>query len=141
VAENKKSRRSSKTSADSRHRIEWIVGSIGFVLVVGVVTFLLLQWHRATVSPVPLSFSFRVLSIDRAGDKHLVKFKVLNQGSTTVAALLVEGSLLRDGKAIESSEANFDYVPSRSEREGGLFFVNDPRAFQLALRAKGYSLP
>jgi uncharacterized protein (TIGR02588 family) len=141
VAENKRSSRSTRPSADSRHRIEWIVGSIGFVIVLGVVVFLIVQWFQVRVNPLPLSFSFRVISIDRAGDKHLVRFKVINQGSTTVAALLVEGSLLKGEKPIENSEANFDYVPSRSEREGGLFFANDPRAFQLTLRAKGYSLP
>jgi uncharacterized protein (TIGR02588 family) len=118
-----------------------MVGSIGFVIVIGVVAFLLVQWLQVTVNPLPLKFSFRVVSIDRAGDKHLVKFRVLNQGSTTVAALLVEGSLQQGGKVIESSEANFDYVPSGSEREGGLFFANDPRAFQLTLQPKGYSLP
>jgi uncharacterized protein (TIGR02588 family) len=141
VAENKRSRRSKTPSTDSRHRIEWIVGSLGLAIVVGVVAFLLVQSLQVKVNPLPLVFSFRVVSIDRVGDKHVVKFKVLNQGNTTVAALLVEGSLLQGGKAIESSEANFDYVPARSEREGGLFFANDPRAFQLTLQPKGYSLP
>jgi uncharacterized protein (TIGR02588 family) len=141
VAENKRSRGSTRDSAASRHRVEWIVGSIGLVIVLGVVVFLVVQWLQVTFNPLPLSFSFRVISIDRAGDRHVVKFKVLNQGTSTVAALLVEGSLVQGGKVIETSEANFDYVPSRSEREGGLLFANDPRAFRLTLQPKGYSLP
>jgi uncharacterized protein (TIGR02588 family) len=34
-----------------------------------------------------------------------------------------------------------DYVPSRSSRKAGLFFMRDPREFDLSLRALGYQSP
>jgi uncharacterized protein (TIGR02588 family) len=42
---------------------------------------------------------------------------------------------------VETSETTFDYVPSRSQREGGLVFTADPRGYALTLQAKGYIEP
>ena len=41
----------------------------------------------------------------------------------------------------EASEVTLDYLPPRSDREGGLFFAHDPRAGDLQLRAKGFARP
>ena len=64
-----------------------------------------------------------------------------NAGDETAADLLVEGTLMRGEEAVETSEATFDYVPSQSRRRGGLVFSQDPRRFELKLRAKGYVEP
>ena len=34
-----------------------------------------------------------------------------------------------------------DYLPQDSERRGGLFFTEDPAAYELVLRAQGYAEP
>jgi uncharacterized protein (TIGR02588 family) len=66
---------------------------------------------------------------------------VINEGGTTAAGLTVEGEL-RDGtESVETSDSTIDYVPSHSERQGGLFFTLDPGEYEVQLRAKGYEMP
>ena len=57
---------------------------------------------------------------------------------STPTTILVLGT---DGGTIETSDTTLDYLPGRSEREGGLFFSRDPRGFDLRLRPKGYMKP
>jgi uncharacterized protein (TIGR02588 family) len=64
-----------------------------------------------------------------------------NRGGRTAAGVVVEGELRDGGQVIATGETTFDYVPGRSSREGGLFFAQDPRSFDLRLRALGYIDP
>lgn len=45
------------------------------------------------------------------------------------------------GEVVEEGEATVDYVPSSSERRGGLVFTRDPRRHELTLRVKGWAEP
>jgi uncharacterized protein (TIGR02588 family) len=71
----------------------------------------------------------------------LVEFRALNEGGRTAAGLTIEGELRNGTKVVESSDTTLEYLPSHSERSGGLFFTADPREYQLELRAKGYETP
>lgn len=71
----------------------------------------------------------------------VLRVEAFNHGDSAAADVTVEGELRRGPEVIETSEATFDYVPSRSRREGGLFFKADPRVHPVELRAKGYMDP
>ncbi|MCP9496061.1 MAG: hypothetical protein MSG64_16560 [Pyrinomonadaceae bacterium MAG19_C2-C3] len=118
---------------------EWIVATVGLVLVVSAIGFMLYRAIKGNASPPVISIS--VDSIMPTGDKFLVTFRAVNHGELTAAGLTVEGELRSGTQSVETSSATLNYVPSRSKRRGGLFFINDPRKFELKLRPKGYEQP
>ena len=53
----------------------------------------------------------------------------------------LEGTLVRRGQGVETSEATLAYVPGGSVRRAGLFFTENPSEYQLELRTFGYQEP
>ena len=118
---------------------EWIVAALGAVLVAGTIGWLV--WLATMRDETPPDVRVVEDGVVALQDGWLVKFRAVNAGAQAAAELLVEGELTGPGGAIETSEATVDYLPPRSEREGGLFFSHDPRRHEVRLRAKGYVHP
>jgi uncharacterized protein (TIGR02588 family) len=118
---------------------EWIVAAIGAVLVAGTIGWLV--WLAMSRDETPPDVRVVEDGVVALQDGWLVKFRAANAGAQAAAELLVEGELIGPDGAIETSEATVDYLPPRSEREGGLFFSHDPRQHEVRLRAKGYVNP
>jgi uncharacterized protein (TIGR02588 family) len=119
--------------------LEWIVGGLGAVLVAGAIAFLV--WHslaRDRTPPDVRLVAERVLDL-RNG--YLVQFRAFNEGGSAAAEVTIEGELTGPDGEVETSEAVLDYLPPRSDREGGLLFAKNPRAGELRLRATGYARP
>jgi uncharacterized protein (TIGR02588 family) len=117
----------------------WAIGMLGLMLVLGSIGFAL--YEAAVGDSSPPNVRVQVEGIVPAQNGFLVEIRVVNDGGTTAAGLTVEGEL-RDGtRVVETSDTTVEYVPSRSERAGGLFFTMDPRQYELQLRAKGYETP
>ena len=117
----------------------WGIAVLGLVLVLGSIGFMLYEAAAGDSSPPDIRVHLDATVQIRNG--YLVKFRVVNEGGTTVEGLTVEG-VLRNGTAIqETSDTILEWVPAHSEREGGLFFSSDPRQYQMQLRAKGYENP
>jgi uncharacterized protein (TIGR02588 family) len=118
---------------------EWLVAGIGLALLVGSLGYLV---HDALVdegrSPAP---AVRVTGIEAQGGRYLVRLQVGNESRATAADLRVEGELRRGAEVVERSETEFAYLPGRSVREGGLYFRQDPRSFELVLSARSYQKP
>lgn len=117
---------------------EWIVAGIGLALLVASVGYLLYDSNGEAQPPAPV---LRMLSIEPSQGRFLVRVQARNESRTTAAALRVEGTLRRGGELVERSELEFDYLPGRSSREGGLFFSADPRGLQLDLAARSFRAP
>ena len=118
---------------------EWVVAFIGLVLLVFSLGYL--AYHAFTsphTAPVPV---VELLGIDQQGSRFLARVKVTNRGPTTAERLSVAGRLKRQGEVVEESATEFDFLPGASSREAGLFFSQDPRAFQLELFARSYQKP
>ena len=62
-------------------------------------------------------------------------------GDEIAADVTVEGELMRAKESLEKSDVTIDYVPSHSEKKGGMFFKNNPRDFDFEIHAKGYNEP
>jgi uncharacterized protein (TIGR02588 family) len=118
---------------------EWIVAALGAMLVAGTIGYLV--WLATSRDETPPDVRVVADGVIALQDGWLVKFRAANAGAQAAAELLVEGELIGPDGAIESSEATVDYLPPRSEREGGLFFSRDPRQHEVRLRAKGYVDP
>ena len=119
--------------------LEWMVAGLGIVLVGGAIAFLL--YHSSTRGQTPpdiRAVAKRVLELDHG---YVVQFRVLNDGGSAAAQVTIEGELVGPDGATERGEAVLDYLPPRSDREGGLLFTRDPRGGELRLRATGYARP
>lgn len=117
---------------------EWFVAAIGLALLVGSVAYLLYDGNGRSQPPAPV---VRMLAVEPQQGRFLVRVQAVNESRTTAAALRVEGTLRRGGETVERSEIEFDYLPGRSTREGGMFFTADPRGLQLELSARSYREP
>jgi len=117
----------------------WGIAGLGMVLVLGSIVFVLYQAVAGDSSPPDVTV--HVDSIVPTRNGFLVKFRAVNDGGSTAEGLTVEGELSNGSELLERSDTTIEYVPSRSEREGGLFFTSDPRQYEVRLRAKGYEKP
>jgi uncharacterized protein (TIGR02588 family) len=118
---------------------EWVVAAIGAALVaatIGYLVFLALSRDEAPPDVQVVAGSVHALQ-----NGYVVEFRAINAGAKAAAELLVEGELAGPDGPIETAEATIDYLPPRSEREGGLIFSRDPRKYELHLRARGYVDP
>jgi len=119
--------------------LEWLVAGLGVVLVGGAIAFLVYHSLARDRSPPDIRVvAGRVLDL---GNSYLVRFRAFNDGRSAAAAVTIEGELTGPDGTTEVGEATLDYLPPRSDREGGLLFTMDPRAGDLRLRAKGYAEP
>jgi uncharacterized protein (TIGR02588 family) len=119
--------------------LEWIVGGLGALLVAGAIAFLV--WHSLARDRTPPDLRLVAERVLDLRNGYLVQFRALNEGGSAAAEVTIEGELTRPDGTVETSEAVLDYLPPRSDREGGLLFANDPRAGELRLRATGYARP
>ena len=131
--------RSRRTKSDSRHVVEWVVGTLGALIVCGSIVFL--GYKAAVQEKSPPDITFHTLAIHRVAGGYLVELRVRNNGNATAAKLKIRGLLMNGQRIVETSEANFDFVPSQSERRGGLFFSNNPQEYELKIRTEGYERP
>ncbi len=118
---------------------EWIVASVGLILVVSAVSFLVYQAVMENLSSPDVIVQVESVMTLRSG--YLVKIKIINYGDATAEGLIVEGELKKGEEQIELSHTEIDYAPAHAEKRGGLFFSQDPRQGELRVRALGYEEP
>jgi uncharacterized protein (TIGR02588 family) len=109
------------------------------IVVLAAVGFLLVEAFAGPSRP-PL-VTVHAESTQPAGAGYLVEIRAVNSGDETAANLAIEGALMRDTTAVETSTVTVDFVPAETERRGGLFFSRDPSLYRLELRAMGYTRP
>jgi uncharacterized protein (TIGR02588 family) len=117
----------------------WAIGLLGALLVFGSIGFAL--YEAAAGDSSPPNVTVEVQSITPVQNGYLVEFRALNEGGRTAAGLTVEGELWNEAAVIETSDTTIEYLPSHSQRTGGLFFTQDPRQYELKLSPKGYETP
>jgi uncharacterized protein (TIGR02588 family) len=117
----------------------WGIGLLGLILVLGSIGFAL--YEAVTGDSSPADVTVEVESVTPVENGFLVKFRAINEGGMTAAGLTVEGELRDGNEILESSDTTLEYLPSHSERAGGLFFTLDPGQYELQLRATGYETP
>lgn len=128
-----------KQESPAKRRLETIAASIGAVLALG--TIGIIVWDGIEDEGRPALITLSAGAVHTHAEGFVVEIVAENSGDETAAELLVEGVLRQGTEAVETSEATFDYVPSRSSRRGALYFSADPREHALELRPKGYREP
>jgi uncharacterized protein (TIGR02588 family) len=118
---------------------EWAFGIAGFALVA--VTVVFLAYQAIADHHAPPNIAIRAESIVAVQGGYLVTISAVNSGDRAAANVKVQGELRSQSGIVEASEMSFQYLPARSRRKGGLFFVQDPRPLKLVLSARGYEQP
>jgi uncharacterized protein (TIGR02588 family) len=118
---------------------EWVLAALGGVMLLGVVGYI--TYHGIAYPEAPPEVVVEALGASPSGAGYLVRFRARNGGNRTASALRISGHLLRDGRPVETSETILDYLPQQSQRQGGLFFTENPANGRLVLRAEGYLEP
>jgi uncharacterized protein (TIGR02588 family) len=119
--------------------LEWLASGIGFLLVLGV--FGVIGWQAFGDATSPPEISVETTGVAAATGGYRVTFKARNDGGAAAAQVRIEGTLSGGSRSAETSSVVLDYIPGHSAREGGLFFSQDPRAGDLAVRASGFANP
>lgn len=117
----------------------WGIALLGLVLLLGSIVFMLYEAITGDTSPPDVAV--RLESVEDAGSGFLVMFRAINDGGSTAAGVTIEGTLMNGTEEVETSNTTIEYLPSHSERKGGLFFTLDPRQYELELRATGFEEP
>jgi uncharacterized protein (TIGR02588 family) len=120
-------------------RWEWLAAAVGLLLLLASLGYLLWDhWRGDSAPPMPV---VQVTGIEQQAGRWLVRVRVTNASRGTAAALRVDGELKQGAQVVERREVQFDFVPGRSSREGGLFFSRDPRGLEVNLQPKSYQRP
>jgi uncharacterized protein (TIGR02588 family) len=120
-------------------RLEWAAAAMGGVLLASLIGYL--AYTGLTAPAGPPRIEVRTGKLDHGPGGYIVQFTARNDGQSTAAAVKIRGRLSVGDQVVEESEAVLDFVPERSEREGGLLFERDPRRHTLSVRAEGYAKP
>jgi uncharacterized protein (TIGR02588 family) len=119
--------------------LEWIASGIGLLLVVCMLGFI--GWQALHDATSPPAITVDTADVSPVPGGYRVIFQAHNSGGAAAAQVRIEGTLSAGNQAPENSSVILDYIPGQSAREGGLFFTQDPRSGNLALRASGFAKP
>ncbi len=129
----------SKKQAAAADKMEWIIAVLGMAVLLVALGFIL--YRAVTHESKPPDLSVSVESVERGEQGYRVDFLVNNSGTQTAAAVVIEGELSNGGQSVEKSNATLAYAPANSTRRGGLYFTNDPRLYEMTIRAGGFEKP
>ncbi|NKX17168.1 TIGR02588 family protein [Ochrobactrum pseudogrignonense] len=135
-------KRANSTKSDSKraevHWSEWLAGALSALLIVALLGFLGYQSYQ--YQPDKADFRVEVTNFSAVENGYRVAFSVFNltRSSAARAGCRNCGRTARGG---EQAEATFDYVASKAQTKGALFFAKDPRNQDLKLRVESYIDP
>lgn len=127
-----------KDNSKSISYLSWITATIGFLIVLGGIVFLLFKTFES--KPELPKISVQVVSITKENNNYLVMIEVENKGAT-VSSLAIEGELKQGTESIEKSSVKIAYVPEASIRRAGIYFTNNPKQFKFTLMPISFEVP
>lgn len=120
-------------------RLAWIASGVGLLLFLGSVG--VLGYEGLTRHGGDPVIAVAVEEVTHDGTRWHARIRADNSGGKTGAKVRIEGRLQTGPTVLETSMAEFDYLPAGSFQKGGLYFDRDPRAYDLRVRVLGYAEP
>lgn len=118
---------------------EWLIAAIGSVLILFVLGALV--WEAVSESKSPPRIELRVKETVPHGSGELVLIEAHNHGGQVASAVKVRGALRSGDNVMETREVTIDYLPRRSSRIVGLFFLQPTADHDLRLEPIGFLQP
>lgn len=120
--------------------VEWVVFTIGLLLVVSTLSYL--AYDAATITDAPPSIEVRAGQPLERPHNFIIPVSLTNHGDQTAEGVLVEVVLESGGQEKERGEFTVAFLPRRATREGWVAFQTDPRTVeQTKARVLGYEKP
>ena len=119
--------------------IEWLLGGVGVILLLSCVAFLI--YEGVTNNEEPGAITASVKEIVSAGDAYVVTFELHNAGSQTLSNVHLTARLMDGEREVERVQTTIDYLPGRSQQEGGFYFKHDPKSLGVEITPEGYQKP
>lgn len=119
---------------------EWVAAALGAAVVIAMVGCLTWYGFQGANGAPDVTIVRNGPAVATSGG-YRVEFTARNAGGATAGQLRIEGELSIGGRVAERSVMTMDYLPSHSERRGGLFFRQDPGAGELSIYPTGYEKP
>lgn len=130
---------STKSNPSSITISEWIIASVGAVILIGCAIVLLSGSTGKEAVPVIVAQTETVTKTE-AG--FLLQAKVFNRGDEPAAQVRVKAVLTSGAEGpTETRESLIDYVPAHSSKRTGFYFLSDPRQGRLELQAHSFVHP
>ncbi|TPE46392.1 hypothetical protein [Pontibacter mangrovi] len=109
---------------DRKNWFEWLVFSVGLLLVLSIIGYLVYQtYHRKTSSPDLVAESYPDPS---RYAPYRYRVVLHNKGGETAEQVKLEVEVQVGGEAIETADLDFPFAPQESMREGWVNFDKDP---------------
>lgn len=137
TAERREGEERGRPGGEGTPILERLAGALGAVLLLG--TAATLGWDAVRGERTPPAFRFDVLGSAPSGDRHLLRFRVRNEGDAAVEKLAIEGRLAAE--PAEVAGLTLDYLAAGEEREAALLFTADPARHPVALLATSFAKP
>jgi len=142
--ENKLQKNKLQKNKLQKNWLEWSVFALGLVLVLGTLGYLV--FDAATQGSEAARLEVRLGKTKEAGTTmmkyYAVPVTVVNTGDQTAEGVVVQVTIEKAGREIESAEFEIAFVPRRSQAEGQVIFSKDPRTSgELKPRVLGYEEP
>ena len=135
-----KSANNAKPASPFSNPLEVVSALVGAILTFGILA--IIGWHALTgAEAAPPAISVSPAQIVESPAGYVVEVVARNHSQATGAQVMLEGELKQGGQTVETSQAAISYVPGHSERRAGLLFTQDPRRFELSVRATGFENP
>ena len=132
--------KSADSAAETIPLIEWIVGGLGLLLLISVISLLI--YEGLTEKTTPPDIVLHATTIQAQSQGHVIEVQVHNLGGKPAAKVLVSGELQTpQGNTVEQAQTEIDFLPAGSHKNAGLFFTRDPNQHQVKLRPLGYEEP
>ncbi|ARU27217.1 hypothetical protein [Cellvibrio sp. PSBB006] len=108
-----------QTSEANTPTWEKVLGGCGLLLLLA--GFAYLGWTAIVETESPPDVIFNPVKISEIDNGYLVEVEVTNTGSQSMAALTIEGRLIKNDSE-EIRRAQLDYLPSRSKKLRWILF-------------------
>lgn len=119
-------------------RYEWIVGAIGGLIVLFLLTYFIRQ---AVLPPTPVRIKAQIDSVTTSdrGD-FTAYFTAWNRGGSSAAEVRLTATLHRGADSV-SADATVARLAAGSRQAGAFLFSHDPRQGQIRVRVVSYQTP
>lgn len=120
--------------------LEWIAAGVGLLLTLMMLGVIGREALNGETQQFP-DIAVAATGIAPGGPGYVLTFEASNKTGGTAAAVEIEATLKDGDTIIETSSATLDYVPGHGKAKGGVFFADDPRRYELEVRALGFQIP
>ena len=121
--------------------VEWAARALSAGMLLLLISYVLWSAFQPT-RPVRFTYQVMIKQLDLRSGEWVLPIKIKNQGSVSVHDLIIIAELVGlTDEVVDQSEMTFMLLGQGEEVEIELWFIEDPREFDLRFNVHSYKLP